>query len=66
VVIKEDTAIMRFRETIKPSDLKVDDSIVVIGEPNDAGQIEAKFIRVMPSPTGDLFEPLPPRPMSKS
>lgn len=62
VVIKEDTAIMRFRETIKSSDLKVDDFIVVIGEPNDAGQIEAKFIRVVPPSTGDLLEPLPPRP----
>jgi hypothetical protein len=27
----------------------VDDFIIVIGEPNATGQIEAKFIRVMPT-----------------
>lgn len=50
VLVKDSTAIRRLRETIKPSDLKVDDYIMVIGEPNDRGQIEAKFIRVIPSP----------------
>lgn len=50
VLVKEDTAIMRFREKIKPSDLKNDDYVVVIGEPNDNGQIEAKLIRVLPPP----------------
>lgn len=49
VVIKNDTVITRFRETVKLSDLKVDDQIVVIGQPNNTGQIEAKFIRVMPA-----------------
>ena len=48
VVIKDDTTIERFREIIKSSDLKVDDFIVVIGEPNNPGQIEAKFLRIMP------------------
>jgi len=49
VVIKDNTTIERFREIIKSSDLKVDDFIVVIGEPNDVGQIEAKFLRIMPA-----------------
>lgn len=40
------TVIRRSGETIAPSDLKVDDRIVVIGAPNSDGQIEAKFIRV--------------------
>ena len=48
VVVKEDTVIRRFAETIKLDDLKVDSNIVVIGEPNGQGQIEAKFIRTMP------------------
>ncbi len=52
VLAKDDTAITRFREDIKLSDLKADDYIVVIGKPNDAGQIEAKLIRVMPPPGG--------------
>ena len=61
VVVKDDTIIERLRETVKISDLKVDDFIVVIGEPNDSGQIEAKFIRLLPSPLlkGSL-RPFPP------
>ncbi|OHA09476.1 MAG: hypothetical protein A3B37_02120 [Candidatus Sungbacteria bacterium RIFCSPLOWO2_01_FULL_59_16] len=54
IVIKSDTIIRRFRDAVKPEDLKVDEHVVVIGSPNDAGQIEAKFIRVMPAP------PFPP------
>ena len=43
------TIVRRFRDTIKPADLKIDDYVVVIGSPNDTTQIEAKFIRVMPA-----------------
>jgi len=50
VLIKKDTIIKSLRETVKISGLKVDDYIVVVGEPNDAGQIEAKFIRLVPPP----------------
>lgn len=49
VIVGNDTVIRRFRDTISARDLAVNDAIVVIGSPNDAGQIEAKFIRVMPS-----------------
>lgn len=49
VVIKNDTIVNRFKETIKPEDLKVDESIVVIGAANENGQIEAKLIRITPS-----------------
>ncbi|MCX6716945.1 MAG: hypothetical protein NTV72_03405 [Candidatus Taylorbacteria bacterium] len=42
------TEIRRFKEMIKFSDLKSDDRIVVIGRPDSAGKIEAKFIRVLP------------------
>ncbi len=48
--ITDDTEIEQMRTDIKSSELKVDDFIVVIGSPNDKGQIEAKLIRVMPSP----------------
>lgn len=63
--VNDDTVIERLRETIKISDLKVDDMIVIVGEPNNAGQIDAKLIRVMPvpptsSPSGNM--PLPPEP----
>ncbi len=59
VLIKDDTTINRFREIIKVTDLKVDDFVVVIGSPNEAGQIEAKLIRVLPpAPLGFMSEPL--------
>ncbi len=50
VVVSGGTKILRFRDEIKPSDLKIDDYVVVIGQPNEQGQIEAKIIRVMPAP----------------
>ena len=48
VVIKEGTVIKRLRDTIQLSDLKIDDFVVIIGSPNDQGQIEAELIRIMP------------------
>ncbi|MFH1145831.1 MAG: hypothetical protein V1707_02610 [bacterium] len=50
VAVKDMTAIKRLRETVKIANLKVNDYLVVIGDPNEQGQIEAKFIRVMPLP----------------
>ena len=51
IVTDERTIVKRFRETIKPGDLMVGDTIVVIGSPNEDGQIEAKLIRTIPSPS---------------
>lgn len=48
VLVNEKTLIKSFRETIKLTDLKIDDYVVIIGEPNESGQIEAKFIRLVP------------------
>lgn len=59
VLIKDNTVIERFRDAIKAADLKVNDYIIVIGEPNSAGQIEAEFIRLAPPPPmgmGNMFE----------
>jgi hypothetical protein len=56
ILIKDDTKIEKTRETVTVNDLKIDDFVVVIGVPNDKGQIEAKFIRVMP-----LGMPVPPQ-----
>ncbi len=58
ILIKDDTIIKRGGKTIKPADLKVDEYIMVIGEPNDAGQIEAKLIRLL-SPMEASFNPSP-------
>lgn len=52
VVVNNKTTIQWMRETVKLSDLKVDQLVVVIGEPEEQGQVEAKLIRVMPAPGG--------------
>ncbi len=60
VVVKDDTVINRFNEVVKLSDLKIDDLIVVIGEPNNNGQIEAKFIRTLPPRPTSTMPFIPP------
>lgn len=55
VLIKDDTKIQEMMLTVKTSDLSIDDFVVVIGSPNDQGQIEAKLIRIMP-----VGMPVPP------
>jgi hypothetical protein len=49
VVIDGDTVIRNREDTIQASDLTVGMQVVVIGEPNDQGQIVAKLIRVLPA-----------------
>ena len=44
--IKEDTVIEKGRITIKKDELKVGNQVVIIGSPNEQGQIEAKLIRI--------------------
>lgn len=46
IITTDKTKIQSRRETVKASDLKIDDRIVVIGSPNEQGQIEAKLIRL--------------------
>jgi len=46
IVIKKDTIFEKGRTTIKKEDLEVGNQVVVIGSPNEQGQIEAKLIRV--------------------
>ncbi len=50
ILVDETTVIRRQMKNITLSDLNVSDTIVVIGEPNDLGQIQAKLIRVMSMP----------------
>jgi hypothetical protein len=50
IVINDDTRIRRFDDTLKDTDLKVDDFTVILGNPNESSQIEAKLIRVLPPP----------------
>ncbi len=48
ILIDDGTVIRRFHETIPLENIVMGDYIIVIGEPNGSGQIQAKFIRVMP------------------
>lgn len=60
ILVNDKTVIMRFKEAITIKDLLIDEEIVVIGEANEVGQIEAKFIRVLPkrpSISGKSFSP---------
>jgi hypothetical protein len=57
VLIKEDTVIRSLRDAVRPADLKVNDSVVIVGSPNDKAQIEAKLIRLMPEPPPALPNP---------
>ena len=50
VVIKDDTNILERRDKVTENSLVVDKFIIVIGNPNNQGQIEAKLIRIIPSP----------------
>lgn len=48
IVITENTIIQKGREEIKKEELKIGDFVVIIGQPNKEGKIEAKLIRVFP------------------
>jgi len=42
--------IRRFRDDIDISKVQMDEIAVVLGSPNDNGEIEASFVRLMPPP----------------
>jgi hypothetical protein len=49
VSVNDKTIIVCQKNNIKLSSLKVDDKIVVIGEPDSSGQVLAKLIRILPA-----------------
>jgi len=56
IIITKDTIIQERTDTIKKEGLKVGNRVVVIGSPNEEGQIEAKLIRVF---NGEDIKDLP-------
>lgn len=56
ITVSISTLIKKFNESIKISDLKINDFITVIGSPDDNTSVGAKLIRVMPDPK-DIFLP---------
>lgn len=55
VLVGNDTLVRQFRDEVATTSLKVGDYIVVLGTPNDNGQIEAKLIRTVPPPPERLM-----------
>ena len=47
ILLSPGAVIRQDYQTILPQNLKAGEQIVVIGEPNDQGQIQAKFIRII-------------------
>jgi len=50
VVIGSDTQVREFRNSISVDSLKVGDFVIVLGNPNKEGQVDAKLIRLAPPP----------------
>ena len=50
VLVSTSTMTRKFRDEISVDQLKVSDFVVVLGNPDNDGMIEAKLIRVMPTP----------------
>ena len=53
IVIRGDTQIKRFHDTATSSDIAADDFAVIIGQPDEKAQIQAKLIRLLPPPQDD-------------
>jgi len=50
ILVGNGTTIVCQRQNIKVSDLRLNDEVVIIGDPIDNGQIQAGLIRIMPIP----------------
>lgn len=57
IIVTQDTIIEKGMVTIKKEELKVGDRIVIIGSPNEEGQIEAKLIRIFNGEPKGAFMP---------
>jgi hypothetical protein len=56
VIVKDETEIRKFKTIGTKEDLTVDAFIVVIGSPNEDGHVEAKLIRILPTPPEIIIE----------
>jgi len=62
VLVDNDTVIKQFRNQATSTDLKVGDMVVVIGAPNNKGQVDARLVRLMPP----ISTGMPGRPATSS
>ncbi len=56
VLINGRTVMREGSQSVKISDLHVDDNVIIIGNPDDSGQIQAELMRILPS--------IPPLPLA--
>ena len=54
VLVGDEATIVFQKKNIKLSELKIGDGVIIIGEPDDSGRIQAKLIRVLPLPPVSL------------
>lgn len=55
IIVSDATTIIEGGIKVKTSDLQIGESVVVIGDPNGQGQIEAKLIRILPASTTTFY-----------
>jgi len=60
VLISNKTTIIYQKKNMKLSDLKIGDSVVVIGEPNSNGQIQGELIRLLPQQPKNMTPSIAP------
>jgi hypothetical protein len=58
IITDRDNLIRKADDVIKFNDMNINDMAVVIGNPDDSGQIRAKFIRIMPPLPTMTSEPI--------
>jgi len=54
ILVTDETTIVYQKKNIKLSEVKIDESVIVIGDPDNNGQIQAELIRVLPMPPKNL------------
>lgn len=59
ILVGTSTSVRRFQDDIHVGELSLGEFVVVLGNPNDVGQVEAKLIRVMPVPNEEFIRMMP-------
>lgn len=49
VTVDGQTIIRRFRDTVGQNDIHANDLVLVLGDPDQSGTIQARFVRLMPA-----------------
>lgn len=49
--VNNNTIIRRFQESLQPQDLKLGDTVLVVGSPDENAEIDARLIRLLPAET---------------